>query len=95
MGIVMVAALAATRGGCALRCGDDSYPPANQLRRQPRQAIIVTFTPTIFDRDILTFDITGFAQPFAECVHVICKGGSRCAVKEPDHRHRRLLRARR
>jgi hypothetical protein len=85
MGIVVVAALAATRGGCALRCGDDSYPPANQLRRQPRQAIIVTFTPTIFDRDILTFDITGFAQPFAECVHVICKCPSEEFLNHMNH----------
>jgi hypothetical protein len=28
---------------------DDSYLPANQLRSQRRQALIVIFTPAIFD----------------------------------------------
>jgi len=54
------------RGGAA-RCHDDSHALANQLGRQRRQAIILALRPAIFDRDILTFDVTGFTQPLAEC----------------------------
>jgi hypothetical protein len=54
------------RGGAA-RCHDDSHTPANQLRRQRRQAIILALRQAIFDRDISIFDITGCTQPLVEC----------------------------
>jgi hypothetical protein len=63
------------------RCDDDSHPPANQVRREIRQALVVTFAPAIFDGDILTFDVTGFAQTLAERGHEISKRRSRCAMQ--------------
>jgi hypothetical protein len=34
--------------------------PASQFRRQRWQAIVFTLGPTVFDRDVLAFDIAGF-----------------------------------
>src|SRR5262245_10254429 len=47
----------------------------------------------VFDRHILALDIAGLAQTVTErgCVRRECLRGPR--VEEPDHRHRRLLRA--
>ena len=50
------------RGGAARR-HDDSHAPADQLGRQRRQAIILALGPAIFDRYVLTLDVTDFTQP--------------------------------
>ena len=36
---------------------------ADDVGRQYRQPIITVFRPAVFDRHILTLDVTGFAQP--------------------------------
>ena len=41
--------------------GDHGHLSAHQIGRQCRQPIVVTFGPTIFDRHILAFDVSGFA----------------------------------
>ena len=59
------------------------------------QPIVMALGPAVFDRQILPFDIAGFAQSPAErsepqldlCVHAGEK-----AAEETDHRHRLLLR---
>jgi hypothetical protein len=43
----------------------------------------------------LALDVADFAQALPEREHMVCERDSRCAAEEPDHRHRRLLRARR
>jgi hypothetical protein len=43
----------------------------------------------------LALDVADFAQALPEREHTVCERDSRCAAEEPDHRHRRLLRARR
>ena len=60
-----------------------------------RQSIVLALRPAIFDRHVPALDIAGFAQALAERGEPgsVCFG--RRAVQEPDHRHRRLLRARR
>src|SRR5262249_10608479 len=68
---------------------------ANQFRRQSRQAIVLTLRPTVFDRDVLAFDKPGFGQSLAERGQQRPTLRERRAAEEPDHRHRRLLRARR
>jgi len=40
-------------------------------------------------------DVAGLLQALAECPQAVCERVSRLAEEEPDHRHRRLLRARR
>src|SRR6266699_2531415 len=49
--------------------------------------------PAVFDRQILAFDATGFAQSLAERSQEQRIRAWRGAVEVPDHRHRRLLRA--
>src|SRR5262249_17591734 len=51
--------------------------------------------PAVFDRYILALDIAGFGQALTEGgSHRRVRPGRR-TVEKPDHRHRRLLRARR
>src|SRR5262249_25438866 len=59
-----------------------------------RQTIILALRPAIFDRDVLTFDVTGFTQPLAECGQGSRIGRGRCAVEKTDQRDRWLLRPR-
>src|SRR6202011_776499 len=63
-----------------------------QLGGQLRQPIRLIVGPAVFDGDVLTLDEARFLQSLAECTHAIST--ERCRVEEPDHRHRRLLRAR-
>src|SRR5262249_24769003 len=75
--------------------GNHRHLTANQVGRECGQSIIVTLCPAIFDRNVLAFDVAGLLQTLAEGGHVTRVSLWRCAVEEPDHRHRRLLRARR
>jgi hypothetical protein len=43
----------------------------------------------------LSFDVTGFLETFTERGHITRSDFRSPRVKEPDHRHRRLLRSRR
>src|SRR5262245_19465677 len=49
----------------------------------------------VYDRDIASLDIAGCAQAMVERAKQVREPLRRFAVKEPDHRHRRLQRARR
>ena len=94
MGIVVVAALAAGAAGCRGR-DNDRHLATNQIGRQCRQTIDIDPPPS---------DIR---SPRSDLRHSRLPSGLggtrprrrvslwRCAVEEPDHRHRRLLRARR
>jgi hypothetical protein len=76
--------------------GDDHGDwPANQIRRQGRQAIVLTVCPTVFDGDVLTYDIAAFGQRLAEAGQHWPALRERRAAEKPDHRHRWLLCARR
>jgi len=55
----------------------------------------LTFRPAVFDADIAVLDVTGLSQTLAERGNDMSECHGRSAVEEPDHRHRRLLRARR
>ena len=95
MGIVVVAALAAN--------AEAGEPPATitatcrrtKFGRQRRQSIHLIFGPAVFDRDVLALDMAGFFEALAKCAQAVGERVGRCAVEKPDHRHRRLLRARR
>src|SRR5262249_45808584 len=59
------------------------------------QPIYLTLRPTVFDRHVLALDIAGVFEALAECAQTVrVRVVRRCGVEEPDHRHRRLLRAR-
>jgi len=70
-------------------------PSAYKLACESRQSIHLTFRPAVFDADIAVLDVTGLTQALVECGHGTRPRGGRCAVEKTDHRHRRLLRARR
>src|SRR5262249_5712546 len=50
---------------------------------------------SILDGYVLATDVTGFSKPVAERIRKARQSIRRPAIDEPDHRYRRLLRARR
>jgi hypothetical protein len=82
------------RNGPAAR-NDDSNSAANQVGRQFREPIVVVVRRAKFDGDVAAFDVAGFPQALAECRPRQLGRLGRCSVEISDHRHRRLLRARR
>ena len=91
MGIVVVAAFAANAAGAS--AGDDYRNlSASQFGRQRRQPIDLIFGPAVMDRYVLALDIAGLFQALAKCAQTVRQRVRGPAVKESDHRHRRLLR---
>src|SRR5262245_30237404 len=91
------------RGRClrGLSCGiaagrdDDVHPTANQIGRQRRQSMVLTLRPAVLDRYIPTLDKGCFVKASMERGDNACRVAGPPAANEPDHRHRRLLCARR
>src|SRR5262249_61815860 len=75
--------------------GTPRYRPANQFGREHWHSIDLTLGPAVFDRHVLALDIAALLEALAERAQVACRRVWRSAVKEPNHRHRGLLRARR
>src|SRR5262249_20677480 len=67
----------------------------NEFSGQRRQAIVTAFSPTVLNREVLAVDQARFTQALPERSHAIGVGLRRAGTEEPNHRHRRLLRARR
>src|SRR5262249_54069400 len=59
-----------------------------------RQSIILALSRTVLNRDVLALRIASFLQALTECAHQVHGAFKRRAPEKPDHRHRRLLRAR-
>jgi hypothetical protein len=88
------------RFGCkctirALQYNDHGYLMANQFGDQRREPIVLTLCPPVFNRHVLAFDVTGILQASAKSGEILAVRFKRCEMKKSDHRHRRLLRARR
>src|SRR5215472_10554021 len=85
-----------------LLCGDDRrvtalghdhvYLAVDEFGGQGRKAIEVALRPAIFDRDVLTLDVSAFAQSLAECSNHSLRTSvvRRCGGEDADHRHRLL-----
>src|SRR5262245_35227623 len=69
--------------------------PPNQLGRQLRQPIKLILAPTVYDRYVIALDIAGVLEALAKSAQTVLNSLRRSVIKEADHRHRRLLRARR
>src|SRR5262245_46361775 len=67
----------------------------NQFSGQGRQAIVMAISPTVLNPEVLAVDQTRFTQALPKRCHTIGVGLRRAWTEESDHRHRRLLRARR
>src|SRR6516225_45153 len=81
------------RGGRAR--GDYSDLSANQFGRQLRQSIVLVLGEAVDDRYVLALHIADVFEAQAECPQTVCHRVRRSGVEQPDHWHRRLLRARR
>jgi hypothetical protein len=68
---------------------------ANQIGRQCRQSVVLVVRPEVFGRHVPALDIAGFGKALVERAHTGHNQIRRSGVEEPDHRQRRLLRARR
>ena len=81
---------------CGICAGyDDGHLAIDEISRKRRQSIRLIFRPTVLDGYILAFDIVGFLQPAMETGDLTVQLRCRTDVEKTDHRHRRLLRARR
>src|SRR5262249_44912173 len=69
--------------------------PASQIGRECWEPIDLILRPAEFDSDVMAVDEPRFLQAVAECRYSVNCVGSSCCLKESDHRHRCLLRARR
>src|SRR5262249_45976081 len=67
----------------------------DQIGRQFLHPIVLTLRPAILDRDVLTFHKARFVEPLPERGQEGPEVVKRTETEEPDHRHPRLLRARR
>src|SRR5262245_48491936 len=74
---------------------DHGHLTAYQIGCEVGQSVVLVLRPAILDRHVLALDVAGFTNALAECGQILCTIGRRRAAEEPDHRHRRLLRARR
>src|SRR5215813_13734874 len=83
------------RRGRAARCGDDSYPAADEIGHQFRKSGKVVPCPAVFNCYVLTLDVAGFAQSFAERCQQARRRLRRIRMHISDDRNARLLRARR
>ena len=74
--------------------GDDHrHLTADQVGRQCRQASALALRPAVLDREISTLDEAELVQPSAQRGQKVRGASGRARPEEPDHRHRRLLRA--
>ena len=84
------------RGGATRHC-DHIHSAADQIGGQSRQSIIMTVRRSIFQHYVLAFHVAGFGKTLQKWSQVLLaidrRGGA--SIKDSNHRHRRLLRARR
>ena len=66
MGIVVVAALAASAAASPAKAAMTAHLTTNQIGRQRRQPLVLTFRPAVLDRHVLALDIAGVLQALAE-----------------------------
>ena len=93
MGIVVVAALAAN--AARLRRARSRRPVGEPIRPPAPAADQLILGPAVFDRHVLALDIAGVFEALAKSAQTVRERIRRCGAEKPDHRHRRLLRARR
>jgi hypothetical protein len=75
-------------------CSNDRNLMMNKLGHKPGEPISSTVCPTIFNRDVLTFNVAHFLQAATEGSHHGLVAIGRRHIKKADQRHRPLLRIR-
>src|SRR5262245_54275880 len=74
---------------------DNGDATADEVSHERRQSIDLIFAPAVYDRDVLALDIAAILEATVKSAKTVRVRVRRLAVEKPDHRHRRLLRARR
>src|SRR5215813_13966947 len=74
---------------------DHRHLTAYQIGCEAGQYVVLVLRPAILDHNILALDVAGFTKALPECGQIACTISKRRAAEESDHRHCRLLRARR
>jgi hypothetical protein len=77
--------------------GDHGDPSANEVISERRQPLVLILGVAVFDRDVLTLNVTVVLETLAKCtqVKVVRIRRTRCGAEKPNHRHRWPLRLRR
>src|SRR5215831_7649358 len=91
IGMVAVARLAASAAGGR----QHAHSAAHEIGRHCRQKIVLAARPAELDRNVLALDEAALPQAATERLYQVLGILRRARAHEPDHRHRRLLRARR
>jgi hypothetical protein len=82
------------RGSAAGGCNHGD-PEPDQIFRECRYSLVLVFCPAVFNLDVAPFHVTQFAQSLAKSFDLVGSAGKTLVVEKSDHRHFRLLRARR
>src|SRR4051812_46361952 len=93
IGIVQVAFFA-SYGSEASGCHNHIDLAADEIGSKFGQPIIPVLRPAVFERNVLSLDIAGLAQPPVERGHTWRSRARRRTGEEADHRNRLVLRAR-
>ena len=93
-GMVRVRSFSSERRGGAAGRKQGGHAQVNEFGRQNRQPVVVALRPAKGDHDILPLDESRCTETLPEGCHDARGISGRTAAEKPDHRHRRLLRAR-
>jgi hypothetical protein len=72
----------------------ESHSPPGQVRRHVRQPVVSTFSPAVFNRNVLPFDVPVLLHAEMKGGDLVAQRPGRTAGEIPHQRHR-LLRTRR
>src|SRR5262249_50055078 len=74
---------------------DNGDATADEVGHERRQAVVLAGKPVVLDRHVLALDVARFAKAFTKRGCMAYGTIERSTAEKADHRHRRLLRARR
>src|SRR5262249_56096437 len=74
---------------------DSCNATADEVTHERRQAIVLAAEPMVLNDSVLAFNVAGFTEAFRKRCRMASGAVERSTADKADHRHRRLLRARR
>src|SRR5262245_46600285 len=74
---------------------DNADATADEVGHERRQAVVLAAEPAVLDGHVLALYVAGFGEAFTERACMAGGAIERPTADKADHRHRRLLRARR
>src|SRR5262245_7194636 len=83
------------RSDGSARRGDDSHATADEISHERGHALEAAVEPMVLDLHVLTLDVADFLEAFSKLSTNVHGAYRRTGANESNHRHRRLLCARR